>query len=73
MIEQYIYLLAKSFFWVFTILFLLITILQFDEDYKLSRENNKKDRIQKGTYHSLTIKTLWVWTLYLLSILIYFK
>ena len=73
MIEHYIYLLAKSYFWVFTIFFILSLIAFSDKDYKSSRENKKLEDIKNGKYHISSIRAIIYWTLYFLSILIYFK
>lgn len=71
--EKYIYLLAKSYFIVFTIFFILNLIIYFDADNKKSRNNNKLKKIEKGTYHKISIRASFIWIIYYLSILIYFK
>lgn len=73
MIEKYIYLLAKSYFIVFTVFFILNIINSYSKEYKQSINNKKLKNIEKGSYHTLPIYILFLWVIYYLSILIYFK
>ena len=73
MIEYYIYLLAKSYFWVMTIFQILLILASFTDDNKASYEIRKKKRKEKGTLGTVSIKAIIMWTLYWLAILIYFK
>ena len=73
MIEHYIYLLAKSYFWVWTIFEILSLLASFTEENQESRKVRKLRKIKNGTYHLIPIKSIIILTLYWLAILIYFK
>lgn len=72
--EYYIYLLAKSYFWVVTALSVLLFFLGLiHPDFIKSEKNRKYERIENGTYHLITRQKLIHLILYLISIFIYFK